>query len=110
MDLTRRFTEQQYAAALACDLQVELTTTEGQDQYLLAGLAHAAVQAGPVPGTGQILSFRHPPALGGQLNIGNIEVSDFVVAVNIAGQIRDQIPSLPPGTKITGVTIDGAPV
>jgi hypothetical protein len=92
------------------DLQAELNTAEGQDQYLLAGLAHSAGQAGLVPGTGQILSFRHPPALGGQLDISNVEVSDFVVAVNIAGQIRDQIRNLPPGTKITGVTIDGPPV
>lgn len=155
MDLTRRFTEHQYAAALESwqwigldgktpqftsafgdvffcaadgiwwldtlegtltlrwhalgDLQAELNTAEGQDQYLLAGLAFAAGQAGLVPGTRQILSFRHPPALGGQLDIGNVEVSDFVVAVNIAGQIRDQIRCLPPGAKITGVTIDGTP-
>jgi hypothetical protein len=155
VDLTRRFTEQQYAAALESwrwigpegktplftsafgdvffraadgiwwldtlegtltrrwqalgDLQAELNTAEGQDQYLLAGLALAAGQAGLVPGTGQILSFRHPPALGGQLDIGNVEVSDFVVAVNIAGQIRDQIRSLPTGTKITGITVGGTP-
>lgn len=152
MDLTRTFTEDQYAAALESwewiglqgkipvftsafgdvffraadgiwwldtlggtltrrwqapeDLRAELNTAEGQDQYLPAGLALSAGRAGLVPGADQILSFRHPPALGGQIDIGNVEISDFVVAVNIAGQIRDQIRGLPPGTKITGITID----
>jgi len=79
VDLTRRFIEQQYAAAL--------------ESWQWLGLDDG--KAGLLPGTGQILSFRHPPALGGQLDVGNVEASDFVVAVDIAGQIRDQIRSLP---------------
>jgi len=54
------------------------------DQYLLAGLTLAAGQAGKVPGTGQILSFRHPPALSGQPDIGNLEVSDFMVSPSMS--------------------------
>ncbi len=76
-----------------------MTANNELAEYLLAGLALAAGQAGKVPGTGQILSFRHPPALGGHLDISNVEVSDFVVAVDIAGQIRDRIRSLPPGAS-----------
>jgi len=31
---------------------------------------------------------------------------DFVVALNIAGHIHDQVRGLPPSTKISGFTID----
>ena len=32
---------------------------------------------------------------------------DFVVSLNIAGQLLHQVKTLPPGTKITGFTVDG---
>jgi hypothetical protein len=46
--------------------------------------------------------------LGGPLEVENITTMDFVVALNIAGQVHDQVRGLPPpGTRITGFTIDG---
>jgi len=36
----------------------------------------------------------------------NIGVIDFVVGVNLAGQLHEQVRGLPPGTAIQGVTID----
>ena len=36
-----------------------------------------------------------------------IEKSDFVVGLNILGQIHHQVRTLPPGTPISGITVDG---
>jgi len=83
-----------------------LSTAEGQDEYLLAGLGLAAVEAGLNPGPAQVYGFAVPPKLGGALEVHNVEVIDFVVALNIAGQIHRQTRDLPPGTTITGFTTD----
>jgi hypothetical protein len=61
---------------------------------------------GLAPGNDQVLSFKVPPVLGGELSTENLEVADFVVSVNVAGQIHDQVRLLPPGAPIAGITID----
>jgi hypothetical protein len=88
-------------------LKADLNSPEGQNQYLFAGLAFAAQQLGIIPSDSQVLSFKVPPVLGGATAVENVEASDFVVSVNIAGQIHQQIKDLPPGTPITGFTVDG---
>lgn len=90
----------------AASLQAAINTREVQDEYLMLGLAHAASSVGLEPGPDQILSFKVPPVLGGELSVENLEVADFVVAVNVAGQIHGQVTSLPPGTPITNIRID----
>ena len=60
-----------------------------------------------VVGRSEVYDLAPPPILGGPLKVENITKMDFVVALNIAGQIHDQVRGLPPGTKISGVTIDG---
>jgi hypothetical protein len=47
-----------------------------------------------------------PPALGGAVDLENVELSDFVLATNIAGQIHQQIKDLPSGTPISGVSLN----
>jgi hypothetical protein len=91
----------------ADELRADLSTPEGQDQYLLGGLATAAEQRGLVPADDEIYDFKVPPALGGPLDVDNVGVIDFAVGVNIAGQLRDQLRGLAPGAVISGVTIDG---
>jgi len=71
----------------------------------MAGLAMAAFNAGLLPNDRQVLSFKVMPALGGSFELQNIEVSDFVVTLSIAGQIHRQIKDLPPGTAISGIQI-----
>ena len=71
----------------------------------MVGLVKAASDTGLLPGADQVLSFKVPPVLGGELAPANLELADFVVAVNLAGQIHEQVRSLPPGTPITGITI-----
>jgi hypothetical protein len=87
------------------ELNADLATAEGQDRYLLAGLAQGAERRGVVPTASQVYGFKIPPVLGGALDVDNVEVIDFVVAVHIAGQLHDQLRDLPPGTPISGFTI-----
>lgn len=86
-------------------LQALLATEQGQDEYLLGGFAMAIQRGGLELGRSEIYSFTVPPALGGAFDLENIEVGDFVVTVNLAGQLHEQIRDLPPGTKISGFTI-----
>jgi Domain of unknown function (DUF1851) len=92
-------------AATQDELQTILGTEEGQDHYLLGGLAMAAERHGLRPQPGEVYGFRVPPVLGGKTELDNVIVMDFVVSVNIAGQIHDQVRDLPPGTQIAGVQI-----
>lgn len=55
---------------------------------------------------GQIYSFKHPPALGGEFDTGNIEVTDIEVHFSVSGQIHKQVSSLTPGTRIAKVSIE----
>lgn len=89
----------------ADELRAALDTPEGQDQYLLAGLAMAAHDCGLVLGDDQVYAFEKPPILGGTFDVENITMMDFVVAVNLAGQLHEQVRDLPPGTPITGFAI-----
>ena len=41
-------------------------------------------------------------ALGGKMEKANLKKMDFIVAVDLAGQLHEQICNLPPGTKIKG--------
>jgi hypothetical protein len=87
-------------------LQAQLNTVDGQDRYLMAGLAVAAFDSGLLPDDRQVLSFKVAPVLGGSFELQNIEVSDLMVTLSIAGQIHQQIKDLPPGTPISGIHID----
>jgi hypothetical protein len=84
-----------------------LHTAEGQDQYLLLGLALGAEARGLVPGPREVYGFTQPPVLGGPVEVENVEVTDVVVSLNITGEIHAQVRDLPPGTRISGFTVDG---
>src|SRR5262245_11215734 len=60
-------------------LQAELNTAEGQDRYLMAGLAFAAERQGIIPSAKQVLCFKAAPVLGAAIAVENIEVMDFEV-------------------------------
>jgi hypothetical protein len=83
-----------------------LETRDGQERYLRASLAAAAHRAGTVLVDLQVYDFDKPPVLGGALDVANLRPADFVVTVNLDGQIHEQVKDLPPGTTISGVTTD----
>ncbi|MFI9589946.1 T6SS immunity protein Tdi1 domain-containing protein [Nonomuraea sp. NPDC052265] len=86
-------------------LLAELNTEDGQEHYLLASLAQAAGQRGLTLAAGQMYDFTRPPVLGGEVGADNLQVIDFVVGLNIAGQIHQQVRALPPGSPISGITM-----
>jgi hypothetical protein len=92
--------------ATLAELEATLNTAEGQDRFLMAGLVQAAADLGLVPGETEVLAFRVPPMLGGPISPENLEVSDMEVTVDVHGQIHEQTRDLPPGTPITGFTIE----
>ncbi|MGJ6979153.1 hypothetical protein ACSDQ9_01295 [Aestuariimicrobium soli] len=86
-------------------LQEVLNTAEGQDQFLLGGLAMAAQRGGLVPGPVQVLTFAVHPQIGGALTPEKVEVMDYVVASSITGQLLRQVSQMAPGTTISGFTV-----
>lgn len=94
-------------AANRDELQTKLDSIEGQDNYLLGGLATAADRKGIRLKPNEVYDFQIPPVLGGKTDLSNVTVMDFVVSLTIAGQLHRQIKDLPPGSKITGFTVDG---
>lgn len=83
-----------------------LETPAGQERYLRAPLVAAAYRAGKVPDDTQVYDFAKPPVLGGALTADNLHPADFVVTVNLDGQIQEQVRDLPPGTTINGVALE----
>jgi hypothetical protein len=90
------------------ELQDALNTIEGEDRFLLGGLVHAASEAGIEPSESEVLSFKVPPILGGQFEADNVAACDFEVALSIAGQLHRQLKDVPPGTTVSGFSLDQA--
>jgi hypothetical protein len=88
------------------EVQAALNTQEGQDQFLLLGLAQGAEALGVVPRGDEVYDLTPAPILGGAFDPAHVGVTDFVVAVSIAGQLHDRVRKLPPGTLISGITIE----
>lgn len=59
--------------------------------------------AGPT----ELSEFQLPPVLGAPVDVSNIEVMDMQVALHLSGQLHEQVKDLTPGTRISGVTIEG---
>ncbi|MEV0297766.1 T6SS immunity protein Tdi1 domain-containing protein [Nocardia sp. NPDC050710] len=81
-------------------LEAELNTHDGMEQYLLASLALDAAENGLVPGEGAVYDFAHPPILGGELSVENLQILDFAVSLNVSGQMHQQVGALPPGAEV----------
>jgi len=87
------------------ELQNVLNTGEGQEMYLWASLVVDLNKGGKVLDQNQVYDFEVNPVLGGDYAIENIECTDFVVVVNVAGQIHGQVKDMPPGTPISEIKI-----
>lgn len=90
----------------AAALQADMNKVDAREQLLMPDLVAAAANTGLVPNEQQVLGFKIPPVLGGEISLDNLEAVDYVVAMHIAGQIHRQVKDLPPGTSISGITID----
>jgi hypothetical protein len=82
-----------------------LSTEQGQDRYLLAGLATAAHTKGLVLGSDEVYEFMPPPILGGQTVLANVSIEGFAITLDISGQLHEQVRRLPSGTRISKITV-----
>ena len=82
-----------------------ITDADKQRQWFQTDLLTQLEQAGFRLGDSQCFSFKKPPALGGDIDVANVEVAPIRVHVSLMGQIHQQLSNLPPGTKIEGVSI-----
>lgn len=77
-----------HGAALAA----ELNTEAGQDEYLLGALALAAFhRRGLSLSRDDVYAYVPPPVVTGSFDVDQIQVFEFSVAVNMAGQLHRQL-------------------
>ena len=72
----------------AQEMVEELQTEGGMDRYLLAPVALAAAKEGLVLADTQIYDFLVSPLLGGQVDVQNLVLADFITAVNLIGTLH----------------------
>jgi Domain of unknown function (DUF1851) len=78
-----------------------LASEDGNNEYLLAGLVDRARERGLRLAPHEVYDFMTPPILGGEVDEINLRPASFVVALDIGGQIHEQIKDLPEGTPVT---------
>ena len=87
------------------ELRKLLLNVEAQDRVLSSVWIQAARRRGLILSNGECYDWAVHPALGGPTSAEAVTKISFVVKVNLAGQLHQQIKSLPPGAKINRVTI-----
>ena len=88
------------------EFESALATNDNANKWLMTDVMDGQALLGMLPGHNECLSFKHPPALGGQLDPDNFETCDIAVHLSIAGQIHRQCKDLPPGTKISNTNFE----
>lgn len=91
----KRICETQY------ELDAALLTEEMEDTYLMAPIVDYLINSGVTLADSECYDFKIHPRLGGQMHHENIEASNFVVSLNLRGQLLEQIRQMKPGTKIS---------
>jgi len=87
------------------EIQAILDSEDGQDQYLMGGLAFGADGRGIHLKPPEVYAFKVAPILGGTMDVDSIVVMDFIVSLDIAGQLHRQLREMPPGTHISAVQL-----
>lgn len=75
----------------AGDLNAVLASPEGQDRYLLAGLAFRADERGVARTPGQVYVFAPHPVLSGKFDVDTIMAMDLTVALSISSHVHQQV-------------------
>jgi hypothetical protein len=87
------------------DMDSMLSAEEGQDHYLFAGFVERATREENALEKDSVMNSRSTLSLADPLVTKMSVSADFVVAVNIAGQLHDKVRFMAEGTRITGFTI-----
>lgn len=88
------------------ELEAELLTEEGQDLFLFSPFVDRAIREGNSLDESQCYDFLLNPIVGGTIEYDNVGRMNFLVALNIRGQLHDQVRHLLPGTKISKFVMD----
>ena len=88
------------------EVQAELDSEEGQDNYLMGAFAGNRERAGMILGPGDVYAFAVPPRLGGPIELDNVTVMPFVTIMHVLGQVHQQLNELPAGAAIAGLDVD----
>jgi hypothetical protein len=97
--------ELESAAVSTAELQTLVTQSENRQRWFLMNLLTEIEHAGHSLSPGQCFAFKKPPALGGKLELANVEIAPLAVQISIMGQIHQQVKHQRPGSRITGVRI-----
>ena len=81
------------------------TLPRDRDAILRADDYRAWLHGGTPLDTESCASYRTPLGLGGTDALANLERTPLVVHLSINGQLAGQIRDLPPGSKISGITL-----
>lgn len=96
----------QHVCRTEAELDRILSTDEGRDVYLFAGLVDHAVAHGLKLGATQCYDFKVEPVVGGTVEFENVQVVDFAAALNLRGQIHEQVKDTAAGTQNGKVEVD----
>lgn len=91
------------------ELEKALKTEEMEDTYLMAPLVDYLIKSGVTLSATQCYDYKVHPRLGGQINHENIEVRSFVVALNLRGQLHEQVRHMKLGSNISSVKFQEEP-
>lgn len=95
----------QHVCQTEAELDRILATEEGQEAYLFTGFVDQAARQGMLLAETECYDFTVAPVLGGPMHSSNVEKRDFAVALNIRGQIHEQVRHHPPGTPIAKIVV-----
>lgn len=88
------------------ELERILDSEETAERFLLASLLAEAERRGITLASNECLNFGLDPVVGGAIDISNVVAQDFVVAVNVAGQLHSQTRNLAAGTPLAFKTVE----
>ena len=94
-------------AATVNEFETLLRNPEKVEEWLMPDLVMSLREQGMTLEDRECYGYKIPPVLGGEISVENVEPSDLAVYFSILGQIHHQVHDLPPGTPITGFTVDG---
>lgn len=83
-----------------------LDDAEQMDVWFKIGLVADLSEAGITRGPGQCFSPFVPQVINGSWEPSNFHACDLLVHLSMLGQIHRQVKDLPPGTKISGFSVD----
>lgn len=77
-----------------------------QERWFLLGLLTELERAGMQIASGECFGLKKPPALGGRIELSNMEIAPLYVYVSLMSKICRQVQGLPAGTRISGFKVE----